>query len=414
MAKTFLVHNGKEYSYEQLLHDLSQIKELSRYVYVAGNDPYQIFLSVIHSLINRYSIEMIDGDFSDNELDQLGLSKYVLTAVEKLEAPIEIVDFPNVLAHLADVQEWSISLFTSGTTGRPKKVAHRFQNLTRTAKVGDNFRNKVWAFAYNPTHIAGLQVFFQAFLNQNTIVYAFDGQQRALDQLIRKYQITNISATVTYYRSVLPYMNGTYESVERVTFGGEKYDLKTEELVRSIFPNAKIRNIYASTEAGSLFVAKSDLFEIEEWTRDLVQVNNNQELMIHRSLLGASESFTMEGDWYITGDIVEFVDDKHFRFVSRQSEMINVGGYKVNPNEVENCLMNVPGVIDLVVKAKENKITGNILTLQIVKEEGVDGMELKKAIKQYASEHLQQWKIPRIIEFGDKITRSRTGKKIRT
>lgn len=414
MEKIFLVYIDREYTYQNLVTDLNKKNCYSPFVYIENNKPYEIFLAIIHSLIHDYSIEVLDGDFSDSELEEIGFDAKLFSNSRKVKEEVKIIDFVHLISIILANKYWHLTLYTSGTTGRPKKVSHNLKTLTRNVKRNYNFKDNIWAFAYNPTHMAGLQVFFQAFMNQNTLIYTFSGQQKDLANFIEKYQITNISATSTYYRNVVPYLKDkVFKSMKGITFGGEKYDASIEKIIKEIFPNAKLRNIYASTEAGSLFVANGDVFEVLEPIRRLVRINGSNELLIHNSLLGNSDSFSIEDDWFKTGDLVERVDDYRFRFTSRKSDLINVGGYKVNPIEVESILIKVPGVIDLLVKPKENRVTGQILVVDVVKDGSFDDMELKKSIKKFAAIQLQDWKIPRIIKFIDEIPRTRTGKKVR-
>lgn len=395
------------------MKDLNQKTSYSSFLYVTNNDPYEIFLAIIHSLVYGYSLEIIDGDFSDKELEKLGIDKKEVLSFTKIEELVMINDFDVLVGKIKQNKEWSLSLYTSGTTGRPKKVSHTLKILTRNVKLHSKFENDIWAFLYNPTHMAGLQVFFQAFLNGNTIIFAFDEQPKNISNLIEKYKITHFSATSTFYRNLLPYLKGKkFDHVKRVTFGGEKYDLNLEISIKEIFLYAKIRNIYASTEAGSLFTAHSDIFEIREELKEFIKVSEDRELLIHSTLLGKSKLFSEE-DWFHTGDLVELLDPHRFKFTSRKSELINVGGYKVNPLEIEDTLMEVPGVIDILVKPRENNVTGQIIVADVVKDGLYDDKELKKSIKNFASIHLQEWKIPRIIKFVDSIPKTRTGKKDR-
>lgn len=414
MGNLFLVHNETEYTYDRLLADVMKMNRWSSYVYIKDNEPYAIFLSIIHSLVYDYPIEVLDGDFSEEELQELKIDRNDLTRVNKVENPIVFQNVNSLVTRVEDAERWRLTLYTSGTTGRPKKVGHSFSTLARNVKKHEKFSNDVWAFAYNPTHMAGLQVFFQAFLNQNTIVYLFGSPLKMLPDLIDKYKVTSISATPTFYRNALPYLEGkVFASVKQVTFGGEKYDSSLEKKITSTFQHAKINNIYATTEAGSLFTARGDLFEIRQEHRSLVKVTEQNELLIHQSLLGESTSFKLKEEWFQTGDLVEWIDDTHFKFMSRQSDMINIGGYKVNPIEVENILSQMPEIQDVLVKGKKNSVTGEILVADVVKIAEVDGKELKRTIKQFASSHLQQWKVPRIIKFVDELPMTRTGKKVR-
>lgn len=120
------------------------------------------------------------------------------------------------------------------------------------------------------------------------------------------------------------------------------------------------------------------------------------------------------GEWYHTGDIVEFTEDGRIKFVGRKNEMINVGGYKVNPNEVEEEIKKINGVLDAYVYARKNQLTGNILVAEVVlKDKELDLQEMEKIIYENLRTSLQNWKIPRIIKFVDEIKLTRTGKKVR-
>ena len=77
-------------------------------------------------------------------------------------------------------------------------------------------RDRVWAYAYNPTHMGGLQVFFQAFENQNTLVNVFNMQRYEVYEKMAGHRITHISATPTFYRLLLPFEQ-SYLSVQKVT-----------------------------------------------------------------------------------------------------------------------------------------------------------------------------------------------------
>lgn len=414
MEKVFLIHNDIAYTYEKLLLDLNNKENKTPYVYVKDNHPYEIFLAIIHSLLFDYPIEVLDGDFSEIELSELSIDLSVITMKNKIENRLTFDTMDEVIHRIKEINKGYVTLYTSGTTGRPKKVSHTFRTLTRNAKVHTKFEMDVWAFAYNPTHMAGLQVFFQAFLNQNTLIYIFDASMKKASELMLEYAVTNISATATFYRNALPYLQSNlYSKIKRVTFGGEKFDLILENKLKGVFPNAKMINIYASTEAGSLFAAQSDTFEIRAEHQQWVKFTAEKELCIHQSLLGNSALLSLEGEWFHTGDLVEMIDETHFKFLSRQSDMINVGGYKVNPLEVESLLSQVPGVIDIVVKSKKNSVTGELLVADVIKSDDTDEKDLKREIKKFATSHLQEWKVPRIIKFVDELPSARTGKKVR-
>ena len=407
----FFYWEKKGKTYQQLIEDINNQKTLEKYI--KKIDAYEILRDIIVSLISGEKIILLDSDFTKEEMNNLGISLQEINQEIKLKKD-KINSFEELLEQINKKKEgWEITLYTSGTTGRPKKVKHNLQSLTRGVKVSEKYKNNIWAFAYNPTHFAGLQVFFQAFYNKNPLIYVFDMDRKIIEETLNRFQVTHISATPTFYRSIIPYIKQQIPTVERLTMGGEKYDETLENILIKIFPNAEIRNVYASTEAGSLFSSKGETFKISERMKDKIKVNEDNELLIHKSLLGESETLKLDGEWYRTGDLVEKIDDDHFKFISRKTEMINVGGYKVNPHEVENEIKKVEGVIDVLVKARNNRITGSILTAEVEIMEGINKKEKEKEIIKVLEKNLQNWKIPRIITFIDNIELTRTGKKVR-
>lgn len=399
-------------SYSDLIKDINSKKTIRKYIFF--QHPYDIFLELIHSLVLGKNVELLDYDFSINEIKSLGIQEQNIYFEEEVEK-VQVNNYMELIKIInKNRDKWKISLYTSGTTGRPKKVIHSLDSIIRNLKKGSRFESDIWAFAYNPTHFAGLQVFFQAFLNMNTLVYIFDYKKKKLEDIFLKYNITNISATPTFYRTIIPYFVGTIETVKRVTLGGEKFDPTLSDKLERIFPNAKIRNIYASTEAGSLFGSECEVFEIKPQMKEYIKISEENELLIHKRYLGYSNQYQLEeGEWYKTGDIIEFIDNNKFRFVSRNTEMINIGGYKVNPHEIEEAIKEIDEIVDVVVKGKSNKITGNILIAEIVIKDDAIQQEIEDKIYKELGLKFQRWKIPRIIKFIDSINKTRTGKKAR-
>lgn len=398
----FLLNNGAEYSYEQLLASLN---ESDKYFHLYKQlDIYFFFVNLIKALANNAPLVLLDADLNEAEID--GVNEAEINVASSLTTS-SFVDMQSVI-EAVKVSTSEITIFTSGTTGQPKKVVHSVQTLLRAVRIGEKYAGQVWAYAYNPTHMAGLQVFFQAFMNQNFLVNVFNKNRAEVYSQIASNSITHISATPTFYRLLLPFEEA-YETVQRVTLGGEKSDKKLYESIGKIFPKAKINNVYASTEAGTLFAAKGDCFQIPLAILDKFLIQED-ELLIHKSLLGQSESFKFDGDYYHSGDLIEWVDEANglFRFKSRKNELINVGGYKVNPGETEKAILDIEGVQQALVYGKANSILGNVLCAEVQLVKGATLTELD--IRSYLKEQLQDFKIPRRIKFVETFSLTRTGK----
>lgn len=401
MMPMFL-HNGEiAYTYADLLEAVCKDDYIPL---LKTHDIFSYFSNLIKALVNNKPLVLLDSDLNSSELG--GINEERVNVAERFQTRKFSSTDEVVKALQQSASE--ITIFTSGTTGQPKKVIHSVQSLTRSVRCAERYFGQVWAYAYNPTHMAGLQVFFQAFENQNTLINVFGLTRSEVYHLIEKYSVTHISATPTFYRLLLPFEK-EYSSVQRITLGGEKSDHYLYDAIHHIFPSAKINNIYASTEAGSLFAAKGDCFQIPFSIRDKFMVVDN-ELLIHRSLLGRSDSFNFDGDYYHSGDLIEWVDQQEgiFRFKSRKNELINVGGYKINPGEVEVIINAIEGVRQSLVYGKPNSVLGNVLCADVQLEEGMVVKELD--IRRQLKNKLQDFKIPRRIKFVESFTLTRTGK----
>lgn len=405
-SKLFLfdIASGTRKTWQDLIEDLQSLDRLPVHCY--EKEIYRVFLYVIASLLTDSTITVLDSDFSREELAHLGIAKSEL----KQTVPVRINNISGpegLIARVGRAQNWRLSLFTSGTTGVPKMITHNFENMTRSVRINSSKENDVWGFAYNPTHIAGLQVFFQALLNQNSLVNIFLQDKEQIFDLIEQEGITNISATPTYYRLLLP-TSRTFPDVKRITLGGEKFDPRLADRLNQIFPNAKILNVYASTEAGTVLAAQGDSFTVKPKDRHKIKIVEN-ELWVHKSLLGENELLTSDNEWYHTGDMVEIQekDPLTFRFVSRKNETINVGGYNVNPLEVEEIINSHPKVKTSTVYAKESSLVGNLLMCDV---EAVDDSLTEMEITRFLNGKVQPFKIPRIINVVSKIEVTRTGK----
>ncbi|WP_425659662.1 ANL family adenylate-forming protein [Tenacibaculum ascidiaceicola] len=408
----FWIDNKRDLNVDYMTFFKEVLREGQNNIFILEKNPYLVFLSLLRNLACGQKSILLDSDFSREELQSLELSEEAICQGSYYQNNLnsKFNNYEDLLEYLKNEEnQLQIEIFTSGTAGRPKRVKQTLKNITRAVKIDKAFKNKVWGFAYNPTHFAGLQVFFQAFSNKNTIVYLFNKDYLMVYEDLVKHKITHLSCTPTFMKMLLPNMKNKVKSMESLTFGGEKFDRSLENRIKEKFTQSIINNVYASTEAGSLLKAEGEYFVIPNRYVDLIKIEDN-ELLIHKELLGVSSSFYLVGSWYKTGDLVKLEDDKRFKFVSRKSDMINVGGYKVNPSEVEEVIIQIEGVKNVYVFGRKNSVLGNIVIANIIKEDSFDETELMNRVKKVTQDQLQQFKIPRKINFVDSFNLTRTGK----
>ena len=185
------VKDGVNISYRQLIED---VKNTSVYnPYCKEGSYYAVFRNIVISLIIGEEIILLDADFTDVEVRKLVGDVDIKAATHPVVIKNEIHEgnFEEVI--FSNRERWRMTLFTSGTTGLPKSVSHSFASITRQVKKSERHINDIWGFAFNPTHMAGLQVFFQALLNKNSIIRLFGLDTKEIIREIKKYNITKAS-----------------------------------------------------------------------------------------------------------------------------------------------------------------------------------------------------------------------------
>lgn len=365
----------------------------------------EALVGVLQALVRGAPLRLIDGDFSSAELAALDIDASNL----EHRAPLPDAAPSNWTAATAAATAstgFSLELYTSGSTGLPKRVRHRLPSLTRTLKTGPHHRDSVWALAYNPTHIAGIQVLLQAFFNRNTLIDVFTLPRRAVWQRLETFGVTHLSATPTFYRLLLP-AEHPLPRVRGLTLGGERSDAALLERLRAAFPSARLHNLYASTEAGTLLVAEGDVFGIHPGVEGRVKIEAGQ-LWVARELLAEFSGPQAAADWYATGDRVEITSEAplRFRILGRETDWVNVGGAKVSPAEVEAALLTHPEVRECRVHGRANSVVGTLLCAEIVSETPLD----ETALRAHLAARLQPHKIPRVIKRVPALALTRSGK----
>lgn len=366
-----------------------------------SSNPVQILAGVLACFYGGFRLRLKDRVSGQRELDcALG------------EMTVEPAGGPSLAAIrkkiLEDGSSGSIELETSGTTGQPRVVGHNWESLFRGIRQGEDYEGAVWGLCFNPSHIAGIQVLLQAFVNDCDLVDLFNAAPWQRGEILRSAGVTHLSATPSWFRVLLADLAGEdpFPGVRVLTFGGECLGKGLMDLSGRIFPEAKLRNIYASTEFGTLLVSDGEIFSVPERLMDQVMVREGR-LFVSTWLLGEGDE--AEGDWYDSGDCVDVVSISplRFRFVGRDSEQVTVGGYQVNLSEVEKRLRQHPLVREARVLARGNSVTGSLLTAEVVPEAGAVS---EPELRAYMEKHFPSHAVPRMITSVDNLSLSRTGK----
>ncbi len=313
-------------------------------------------------------------------------------------------------------------LLTSGTTGTPKTVSHSLRGLTRTVKRDVTTGSRlVWGLLYELSRFAGLQVFFQALLGGSALIITSPGAE--LEEVIEELSSSGcnaLSATPSMWRKIMMTSARRKLKLEMITLGGEIADQQILNALKAEYPHAKIRHIYASTEAGVGFTVSdgragfpsSYLHSPPKGV--LLRIDENQvlhlksESMEQYCAITRKEIADQQG-WIDTGDIVEVKDDRCY-FKGRKNGAINVGGQKVHPHEVESIILSVSGVAETFVYGIKNSIMGNLVHADVVLLPGFDEESVEKKIRSVCATRLEPYKCPFSINFVKEVKLTAAGK----
>jgi acyl-CoA synthetase (AMP-forming)/AMP-acid ligase II len=205
-----------------------------------------------------------------------------------------------------------------------------------------------------------------------------------------------------------------------ITLGGEIADENILQALKTRFPNAKITHIYASTEAGVGFSVHDGYagFPLDYLHNGIngvsLKISDKNTLMLKsekqiQKYIGDNKLY--ENDGFIdTGDIIEIKNDRVY-FLGRDSGSINVGGNKVQPEEVEQILLSSDFIHSAYVYPKKNPMMGNIVCADVVlKDKTADKQAIKLELLKYCREKLENFKVPGILKFVDELEITQSGK----
>jgi acyl-coenzyme A synthetase/AMP-(fatty) acid ligase len=330
---------------------------------------------------------------------------------------------------VSEATEWI--LLTSGTTGVPKLVVHSFESLAGALPRNPaSVRPMVWSTFYDIRRYGGLQIYLRAVLSGSPLILSSAGEPtREFFMRAATAGVTHISGTPSHWRRALMSGETALISPEYVRLSGEVADQTVLDNLRAAYPNARIGHAFASTEAGVAFDVNDGLEGFPEnlignTSGDIAMKVQDGTLRIRSRrnavrYLGAAPAPIAGDEGYVdTGDLVEFAGGR-FYFRGRKGGVINVGGLKVYPEEVESVLNADPRVRMSLVKARRNPLTGSLVVADVVLSDGEDALD-PPAIERVKSELLNACrrtlaahKVPAQVRFVPALELSAAGKLVR-
>lgn len=315
-------------------------------------------------------------------------------------------------------------LFTSGATGKPKGVVHDFARLLTKFRTRRPALRTLNFLLFD--HWGGLNTLLHCLANDSPVVLPESRTPGHICELLERHQIELLPASPTFLNMLLlsnAYEGRDFSALRLITYGSEPMPTATLVGLRTKFPNVELRQTYGLIELGVLR-AKS-LSSDSLWVKvggegyKLRVVDGILQIKAESAMLGylnAPSPFTDDG-FFVTGDRVE-LNGEYIRFLGRESELINVGGQKVFPAEVEGILLQCTLVEDAVVYGQRHPVTGKIVCADVRLRGTHDETEACRALKRFCAARLEPFKVPvkfHFVEGGlysDRLKRLRIGREV--
>jgi acyl-coenzyme A synthetase/AMP-(fatty) acid ligase len=357
-----------------------------------------------------------------DELCAIAEAEWVVTSHEDEPVAVRCTDVEAqnpLFSRLRDTHRPGLILFSSGTSGVPKAALHDMAQLLSKFERPARPVSMLAFLLFD--HVGGINTMLHALLHGGCLVTVASLTPDTVGAAIEKHRVELLPTSPTFLNLfLLSRVDERYDisSLSVISYGSEPMTEFTLKTLRTRLPQIKLHQTYGMTELG-IPVSKSRSSD-SLWMKfsgencDYRVRDGMLEVRTSTAMLGylnAPSPFTQDG-WMATGDAVE-VDGEWFHVLSRRSELINVGGQKVFPVEVESVLEELEGVEEVVVSAEPSPLTGHIVcaTVRLSSEEPLP--EFRKRLRRHCRERLPRYMVPQKVVLSDRPLRSERHKKQR-
>jgi len=417
-----IIWNDKFYSYKELLLKYEEaLKFLKENEIIEGEvisligDFTPNTIALMFALIENKNI-IVPFNYSMKESELL---KFEIASVQK-SIVVNVLNDEYVLElknnsgehvlydTIRDRSQSGLVLFTSGTSGKPKGAVHDFSRLLEKFRTPRKSLRTVNFLLFD--HWGGLNTMFHTLSNGGVVLTLRDRKPDSICAFIEKHKIELLPASPTFLNLLLmSESNKKFDlsSLKLITYGTEPMPKTTLERLKKNFQDVKLQQTYGLIELG-VMRSKSESDD-SLWVKvggegyEIRVANNLLEIKAESAMLGylnAESPFTEDG-WFMTGDEVE-IKGEYIKILGRKSEIINVGGEKVYPQEVENIVQKLDNVAEVTVYGQKNPIIGNIVCAKVRLIEYEDKKQFITRMKLYCNQNLQSFKVPVKIIIEDK------------
>lgn len=294
-------------------------------------------------------------------------------------------------------------LFSSGSTGKAKAMLHDLDTLIASYPPGRHPGLRVLAFM-GLDHIGGIDMFLRGIASGACLVVPQERSPEAVCRLIEEARVDVLPTTPSFLNLML--LSGAYRehdlgSLKIIGFGAERMAPTVLRRLMEAFPEVSFQQKFGTSETNAVRTVSKPSdplwMRIDDGGVDWKIVDQELWLKTPSRILGylncESDQLAADG-WYRTGDLVDEDGEGYFRIFGRRESMINVGGEKVVPGEVEAAISELEAVRDCRVFGQENPMVGQVVEAEVVLVDGADEKETVRALRKHCRERLAPHKVP--------------------
>ncbi|WP_149701318.1 ANL family adenylate-forming protein [Campylobacter concisus] len=432
-AQIAIIYNGKRYSYNELYIKIKEIENFIKDKIKSGEvvailaDYSFVSIALFFALYENKNIIAPITSTSKKEIDGKVKESFSTKIINLENENLVITNIKSEASHkiINDLQTSKCAgliLFSSGSTGAPKAMIHNLDTLVDS--YGDKKQKQINMLVFLMfDHIGGINTMLNILSMNATMIIPQNRNADDICQLIEEYKIAVLPSSPTFLNLIL--INRSYEkydlsSLRMITYGTETMPEGLLGRLKAVFSKVRFLQTFGTSETGiaatSSKSSSSTFMKIDDENLEYKIVDNELWLRSKTQILGylnrSMESFTNDG-WFKTGDLVELDNEGFIKIIGRNKEIINVGGQKVLPSEVESVLLGMDEIEDCLVYGEQNAITGQSVSCDVVLKSGVEADGFKILVRKFCKDKLDSFKIPTRVnvvqktEFTERFKKSR-------
>lgn len=316
--------------------------------------------------------------------------------------PTGVQTTQDLLLKIKSTKKPGLVIFSSGSTGQSKASVHQLEPLMNKFMTPRHSLRVLTFLLFD--HIGGFNTMFYTLFNAGCLVIPNSRTPVDVAKSIETFKAEALTTSPTFLNLFL--LNGCHEnfnltSLKYINYSSEVMQEQLLQKLKHLFPQVRFSQAYGLSEVGVLKVkscsSASTFFKMDESVQTrivdgMLQIKSNTTML---GYLNAENPFTEDG-WFKTGDLVDYEGD-YLRILGRNSDIINIGGLKVYPTEIENIIQQMDGVEDASVTSEPHPITGQMIKVNVVLKTHETHYEFKKRMNVYCANKLSRYKIPQKV-----------------